>query len=108
MGSQCKAVGGDFFTAVPPGADAYIMKYILHDWQEQDALRLLKNCYQVIFNNCSRQSIQELSVLRCYRNRHPGQNRLPGKFLSLCHLRESCSNIAAIRNILYLILAGQY
>lgn len=44
LDDKCDAQGGDFFEFVPAGADAYIMKYILHDWHENDAIRLLRNC----------------------------------------------------------------
>ncbi len=33
--------GGDFFEAVPPGGDFYLLKHILHDWGDEDALRIL-------------------------------------------------------------------
>ncbi|MFJ3926012.1 methyltransferase [Streptomyces sp. NPDC090022] len=33
--------GGDFFSAVPPGGDFYVLKHILHDWSDEDALRIL-------------------------------------------------------------------
>lgn len=46
--NRCGVKGGDFFKSVPPGADAYIMKYILHDWYEEDAIRLLRNCSEVM------------------------------------------------------------
>jgi hypothetical protein len=36
--------GGDFFERVPPGADAYIMKAIVHDWDDARAERILANC----------------------------------------------------------------
>lgn len=35
---------GDFFTAVPAGADAYVLKWILHDWDDTACVRLLANC----------------------------------------------------------------
>lgn len=35
-------VGGDFFDKVPPGADAYILSEILHDWPDHDAVRILE------------------------------------------------------------------
>lgn len=41
---RCQVVGGDFFTDVPAGADAYILKYILHDWDAGRARRILENC----------------------------------------------------------------
>jgi hypothetical protein len=39
-----RSVGGDFFTAVPGGADAYLLSRILHDWDDGDALRVLRAC----------------------------------------------------------------
>jgi AraC-like DNA-binding protein len=41
---RCEAVGGDFFDSVPPGADAYVMKYIIHDWDDEKSVRILQNC----------------------------------------------------------------
>lgn len=35
---------GDIFQAVPSGADAYLMKYILHDWNDGECIRILGNC----------------------------------------------------------------
>jgi hypothetical protein len=37
------AVSGDFFDSVPP-ADLYLMKYILHDWDDKACVKLLENC----------------------------------------------------------------
>jgi O-methyltransferase domain len=34
--------GGDFFTAVPAGGDLYLLKFILHDWGDDDAQRILR------------------------------------------------------------------
>ena len=39
---------GDFFKSIPAGGDAYMMKYILHDWNDADAVRLLKNCRKIL------------------------------------------------------------
>jgi hypothetical protein len=35
---------GDFFDHVPPGGDAYVLKSVLHDWDEAAAARILRNC----------------------------------------------------------------
>jgi hypothetical protein len=35
---------GDFFAHVPTGGDAYIMKRIIHDWDDARAVQLLRNC----------------------------------------------------------------
>jgi hypothetical protein len=41
---RCEAVGGDFFKEVPGGADAYILKHVIHDWSDDLALTILRNC----------------------------------------------------------------
>jgi len=41
---RCELVAGDFFEAVPAGGDAYVLSWILHDWDDQSALRILANC----------------------------------------------------------------
>ena len=41
---RCELVGGSFFEAVPAGADAYIMKHIIHDWEDEHATKILRNC----------------------------------------------------------------
>lgn len=40
---RCDVVGGDFFVSVPP-ADCYIMKHIIHDWEDEKAVAILENC----------------------------------------------------------------
>ncbi|MCM3902173.1 MAG: acetylserotonin O-methyltransferase [Pyrinomonadaceae bacterium] len=39
---------GDFFESVPRGADAYMMKFIIHDWDDERALKILRNIHQVL------------------------------------------------------------
>jgi DNA-binding Lrp family transcriptional regulator len=41
---RCELVGGDFFQSVPTGADAYIMKSIIHDWLDDEAVEILRIC----------------------------------------------------------------
>jgi hypothetical protein len=45
---RCQAMAGDFFDSVPAGADAYILKHIVHDWDDERALRILQNCRSAI------------------------------------------------------------
>ncbi len=44
-------VSGDFFEAVPTGADAYLMKHIIHDWDDDRAVKILKNIASVMNPN---------------------------------------------------------
>jgi hypothetical protein len=45
---RCEAVGGDFFQAVPPGGDVYVLKLIVHDWPDAEVVRILHNCRAVM------------------------------------------------------------
>jgi hypothetical protein len=48
VADRCSVVGGSFFESVPDGGNAYLMKAILHDWSDDDALRILRNIRTVI------------------------------------------------------------
>ncbi|MBJ7593712.1 MAG: methyltransferase, partial [Candidatus Dormibacteraeota bacterium] len=41
---RCEVVGGDFFAALPEGTDAYILRAILHDWEDAEATAILATC----------------------------------------------------------------
>jgi orsellinic acid C2-O-methyltransferase len=41
---RCDVVEGDFFESVPDGADAYIMKSVIHDWDDEKCVTILSNC----------------------------------------------------------------
>lgn len=45
---RMRTVGGDFFAAVPSGGDAYLLTAILHDWDDERARVLLRNCRQAM------------------------------------------------------------
>jgi len=47
---RCGAIAGDFFKSVPPGADAYLLKNVLHDWDDQHCIKILKNCRNAMAN----------------------------------------------------------
>ncbi|KAL2466563.1 O-methyltransferase family protein [Abeliophyllum distichum] len=40
-------VGGDMFESIPP-VDAILLKWILHDWSDEECVKILKNCKEVI------------------------------------------------------------
>ena len=44
VSSRCELVGGDFFKSVPGGGDAYVLRNIIHDWQDEEAIAILANC----------------------------------------------------------------
>lgn len=40
---RCEVIGGSFFESIPKGADAYILKQIIHDWDDDQSLAILRN-----------------------------------------------------------------
>lgn len=48
VAERCEAVSGSFFDSVPEGGDAYLMKAIIHDWNDDDALKILGNIRSAI------------------------------------------------------------
>jgi hypothetical protein len=45
---RCEAVSGNFFEYVPAGADAYVLKQVIHDWDDAPAVAILRNIRQAI------------------------------------------------------------
>lgn len=46
--SRCELREGDFFTELPEDGDAYLLKSILHDWNDADSARILASCRRAI------------------------------------------------------------
>jgi hypothetical protein len=44
VADRCEFAGGDFFDCVPPGGDVYVLKCVLHNWDDDRAVRVLANC----------------------------------------------------------------
>lgn len=44
LAGRCEAVAGDFFEDVPRGGDAYVLKHVIHDWNDERATAILQNC----------------------------------------------------------------
>lgn len=45
LSNRCDLIGGSFFESVPAGADAYFMRHIIHDWDDEKSLTILRNCH---------------------------------------------------------------
>jgi hypothetical protein len=72
---RCTFASGDMFSFVPQGADAYIMKHIIHDWPDDRCVHILKACRKSV------NSRGKLFVVDCVIQ--PGNDFSPGKFLDL-------------------------
>jgi hypothetical protein len=44
VADRCELVGGSFFESVPGGGNAYILRDIVHDWEDDQAVTILANC----------------------------------------------------------------
>ena len=72
---RCTLTSGDMFSSVPAGADAYIMKHIIHDWPDDACIKILSACRQGV--NPGGKLLVVDSVIQ------PGNDFSPGKFLDL-------------------------
>ena len=48
LAGRVETVGGDFFDGLPPGGDAYVLKLVVHDWPDDDAVRILRSVRDAI------------------------------------------------------------
>jgi cyclopropane fatty-acyl-phospholipid synthase-like methyltransferase len=51
VADRCELVGGNFFESVPSGADTIILKWIIHDWNDEQSVAILKNCHRALPEN---------------------------------------------------------
>lgn len=71
VADRCEIAGGDFFESVPPGGDAYVLKWIIHDWDRDRAVAILRNCRRAM-NPTGRLLLIE-SVIPGPDEPHPGK-----------------------------------
>jgi len=45
IADRCQVLGGDFLQSVPPGGDSYLLKWVLHDWDDEACAKILGNCF---------------------------------------------------------------
>jgi len=48
LSKRCECVAGSFFDELPTGADVYLMKSVLHNWNDEKSVRILGNCRRVM------------------------------------------------------------
>jgi len=48
---RCELLGGNFFESVPTGGDAHMLKWIIHDWDDDQSVAILKNCHRALAEN---------------------------------------------------------
>lgn len=51
VGSRVELASGDFFQSVPSGADAYLLKHVIHDWDDEQSIRILQSIHSAMNKN---------------------------------------------------------
>jgi len=75
---RCELTGGNFFESIPADADAWFMRHIIHDWNDEKSLTILRNCHAAMPENGKLLIVE--SVIP------EGNDPFPGKFLDLVML----------------------
>jgi hypothetical protein len=75
---RCERVPGSFFDSVTSGGDAYLMKHVIHDWDEDRCVTILRNCRKAM--------AREAKLLLVEMVLPSGGEPHPGKFLDLVML----------------------
>lgn len=93
LSGRCRCIAGDFLVSVPEGADTYILSSILHNWDDETATTILRNCRRAI--NASGKILIIDYVLepdsKPHANlldlhmlvMHGGQERTPSEFINI-------------------------
>jgi len=61
VADRCELVEGDFFASVPAGGDVYVLKSVLHDWDDERCVAILRTC-RAAMDEAARLVIVELSL----------------------------------------------
>jgi len=48
LANRCEVIAGSFLESVPSGGDAYMLKWILHDWNDEQSVAILRNCHRAM------------------------------------------------------------
>jgi SAM-dependent methyltransferase len=70
VASRCRIVGGSFFDSVPGGIDACVLKSVIHDWDDERSLAILKNCRKALKKNGKLLLIERILPVRVEHHPH--------------------------------------
>jgi hypothetical protein len=73
--NRCQLITGSFFESVPAGGDAYTLKHILHDWDDERSIAILKRCREAM--------VEQGRVLVIEQVIPPGNDPFIGKLLDM-------------------------
>ena len=67
---RCERVTGSFFDAIPGGADAYLLKSILHDWDDERCLAILRTCRRAMHSKARLLVVERIASVNVGPNPH--------------------------------------
>lgn len=77
---RCQVIGGDFFETVPPGGDLYLLKHIIHDWDDARAGKILQHCHDAM------SAAATLLITDCVLPHQPTPEAAMGYFVDMAML----------------------
>ncbi len=78
IGDRCEVIGGDFFEAIPKDGDTYLLKDVLHNWEDDQATAILKKCHAFMPRSAKLLVIERIIP--------PGDTPSPGKLIDISML----------------------
>ena len=69
---RCEVIGGDFFESVPAGGDLLMLKTVLHDWDDDACVAILRRCRESVGDTAGARLLILESVLPADCSPHPG------------------------------------
>lgn len=72
VAGRAEFVAGSFFDSVPAGADAYILKSVIHDWDDEQSLTIFRNCREAMKNGARLLIIEPAVPQRVGSSSHDG------------------------------------
>ncbi len=78
LSERCQVIGGSFFETIPEGGDVYLLKDILHDWNDPQAVAILHNLRQSMDGSAKLLVIERII--------QPGNDPMVGKIIDITML----------------------
>jgi hypothetical protein len=78
LDERCEIKGGSFFESIPKGGDIYTLKDILHDWDDEQAIAILRNCHRSMSTSAKLLIIERIIP--------PGNDHTIGKLIDISML----------------------
>lgn len=118
FGDRAGALTGSFFDPLPTGADAYLLSDIVHDWNDENALRILTRCREAAAPSGARVLLVEtagvvgtamdLFMLMCFSGRERDVDELVGLAARAGLRRHAVTPVADDRTLLEFVVADEH